>query len=73
MTTLNLGTWIRENVITLVLLVIAVVVLWAGKNGNISKVVTVIGCGLLGLVWLALATTGAGAAIGEWLVSQIRA
>ena len=50
---------------------IAAVVLWAGKNGNISKVVTIMACGIVGLIWLALATTGAGARLGEWAVNLL--
>lgn len=69
----NLNQWIQDNLITLILLLIAVVVLWKGKSGNVSGVVTIVGCGIVGLVWLALATTGAGAEIGQWIVSMVRA
>lgn len=71
MTTTGLTQWIQDNVIVLILLIIAAVVLWAGKNGNISKVVTIMTCGIVGLIWLALATTGAGARLGEWAVNLL--
>jgi uncharacterized RDD family membrane protein YckC len=68
MTGANLGQWIQDNVITVILLLIAVIVLWKGKSGNISAVVTIITCLLLGLMVLALATTPAGPALGKWFV-----
>lgn len=67
----NISQWIQDNVITLILILIAAVVLWAGKSGNVSKVVTIVGASIVGLVWLALATTGAGARLGEWIVSLV--
>lgn len=67
---MNIGTsglqaWIEDNVIQLILLVLAVIVLWAAKGGNISKGVTVIGGALLGLMFLGM--TDRGQEIGDWL------
>lgn len=71
--TTGLSAWIQNNVITIILLLIAATALWAGKNGNISKVVTIAACAVVGVTVLALATTGAGADVGTWLVSLFRA
>ena len=71
--TTGLSAWIQNNVITIILLLIAATALWAGKNGNISKVVTIGACAVVGVAILALATTGAAADIGVWIVSLFRA
>ena len=71
--TTGLAAWIQNNVITIILLLIAATALWAGKNGNISKVVTIAACAIIGVAVLALATTGAATDIGTWLVSLFRA
>ncbi len=71
--TTGLSSWIQDNVITIILLLIAATALWAGKNGNISKVVTIAACAIIGVAVLALATTGAATDIGTWLVSLFRA
>lgn len=71
--TTGLSAWIQNNVITIILLLIAATALWAGKNGNISKVVTIGACAVVGLAILALATSGAGADIGLWIVNLFRA
>jgi hypothetical protein len=70
--TTGLSAWIQNNVITIILLLIAATALWAGKNGNISKVVTIGACAVVGLAILALATSGAGADIGLWIVNLFR-
>lgn len=71
MTTNGLTQWIQDNVITLILLIIAAAALWAGKSGNISKVMTLVACGVVGLIFLALATTGAGTRLSQWLVDLV--
>ena len=71
--TTGLSAWIQNNVITIILLLIAATALWAGKNGNISKVVTIGACAVVGVTILALATTGAAADIGVWIVGLFRA
>jgi hypothetical protein len=71
--TTGLSAWIQNNVITIILLLIAATALWAGKNGNISKVVTIGACAVIGVAVLALATTGAATEIGTWLVGLFRA
>lgn len=68
----GLTAWIQDNIISVLLLVTAAAALWAGKNGNISKIVTILVCVVLGLAILALATTGAGKDLGTWVVSLFR-
>jgi di/tricarboxylate transporter len=68
----NISQWIQDNIIPLILILIAAIVLWKGKSGDIARVVTIVACGLIGLVWLGLANTGAGEAIGEWVATTIR-
>jgi hypothetical protein len=70
--TTGLSSWIQDNVITIILLMIAATALWAGKNGNISKVVTISACAVIGVAVLALATTGAATDVGAWLVGLFR-
>jgi len=71
--TTGLSSWIQDNVITIILLLIAATALWAGKNGNISKVVTIAVCAVIGVAVLALATSGAATDVGTWLVGLFRA
>jgi len=68
----GLAQWIQDNVITIILLIIAAAAFWAGKNGNISKIVTILVCTVLGLAILTLATTGVGKELGVWIVSLFR-
>lgn len=70
--TTNLSQWIRDNVVTLIVLLVAVVVLWAGKSGNISKVVTIVACFLVGLAVLGMATGTNAADIGDWITGLLR-
>ncbi|WP_166843976.1 hypothetical protein [Isoptericola sp. BMS4] len=68
----SISQWIQDNIIPLILILIAAIVLWKGKSGDISRVVTIVACGLIGLIWLGLANTGAGEAIGEWVANMLR-
>jgi hypothetical protein len=70
----GLAQFIQDNVIVILLLVIAAGALWAGKNGNISRVATIAVSCLLGLMVLALAmNNGAlGKELGQWAVGLFR-
>lgn len=71
--TAGLASWIQDNVITIVLLIIVVLILWAGKNGNVSKAVTIFGGLLFGLVALGLVVTpGASEDLGKFIVDLVR-
>lgn len=59
--TSGLSDWLQENVITLLLLLAVAVMLFLGLKGNISKLVTIIGCSLLALFFLGIVITPNGA------------
>lgn len=64
----GLEGWIRENVITLVILILGICVLWAVKGGNLSKAVTIVVGTILGLAMLGLATGTTATDIGDFVV-----
>ncbi len=64
--TSGLATWIQDNIVTLVLIIIAAGVLWAGNAGNISKVVTKVGLAIIGIIFLAIVVTGKYEDVGTW-------
>lgn len=71
--TSGLSAWIQDNVITIILLVIACSILWAGKAGNISKVVTIFACLLVGVVALGFVVVdGAAEDVGKFVVDLIK-
>lgn len=59
--------WIQDNVVTLIILILAVCVLWAARSGNIAKSVTIIAGLILGLAVLGMATGTTAADLGEWI------
>lgn len=61
--------WIEDNVVTLIVLILAVCVLWAARGGNISKAVTIIAGLILGLAVLGMATGSTAADLGEWIAN----
>lgn len=65
--TRGITDWIQENVVTLIILVLAVCVLWAARGGNISKAVTIIAGLILGLAVLGMATGTTAADLGKWI------
>lgn len=70
--TAGIAQWIRDNVITLAILVIAAVVLFSARKGDIGKSITIIAGLLLGFAVLGLATGTTASDIGEWIVSLFR-
>lgn len=69
--TTNLKTWISNNVISLVILVLGVVILFAAKNGNLSKGVTIMGGALIGICFLGLASGTNATDLGTWALGMI--
>ncbi|NUU19521.1 hypothetical protein HP550_19915 [Cellulomonas humilata] len=69
----GIAQWIQDNVVPLILIVIAIGVLWAGNAGNISKAVTKIGVSLVGIAFLAMVVSGSSDDVGQWLVSLVHA
>jgi hypothetical protein len=66
--------FINDNIIQIILLVIAAIALWAGKNGNVSKVATIGVCAVMGLMILALSVNNGalGKELGEWAIGLFR-
>ncbi|MFE5700471.1 hypothetical protein [Rhodococcus koreensis] len=63
----GLRTWIEDNIVFTILVVIACVILTGGLRGNLSKVFTVGGLTLVGLAYLGIATSESAAnGIGNW-------
>lgn len=65
----GLFTWIQENLITLVVLILGVIVLWTARGGNLGKAVTIIGGVFLGLGVLGLALGNNATQLGSFIVS----
>jgi hypothetical protein len=63
--------WIQENVIQLVIVIVAAFALGHGRNGNIAKVITMLGTLFIGLIILALANPTLRNAIIDWFTSLI--
>ncbi|QAY69746.1 hypothetical protein [Xylanimonas protaetiae] len=68
----GIAQWIQDNVVPLILIVIAIGILWAGNAGNISKAVTKFGVTLIGVLFLALVVTGSYDDAGRWLLGLIK-
>lgn len=67
----GLQGWIRDNIVPLILLGIAVIMLWIGGRGDNAGVARR-GVGLLvGLVALGIAVSGNGPAVGQFLAQLI--
>lgn len=64
-------TWLTDNAIPVVILLIAVTVLLAARAGNFSKAVTVVGSAFLGLGVLAMAVPTTAASVGTWVAGLV--
>jgi len=65
--TTSLQTWIRGNVIPLLLLVIAAVLLMVAQRGDNARAVRIVGGVLVALAVLGLSAGGNAEAVGTWL------
>jgi len=65
--TSGLTTWIQQNVLGLVILIIGVVVIMAAHKKNLSNAITMISIVVLGLLVVGLSANGNGVAVGQWL------
>jgi hypothetical protein len=66
--TTGLKSWISENVVTVVLLALAVCILWAARGGNVGKGITIMAGMILGLVALGMASGNNANDIGAFLI-----
>jgi hypothetical protein len=69
--TAGVTDWVKENVVSVVLLILAVLVLWAARGGNVGKGITIMAGMLMGLLALGLATGNNGADLGAFLVGLL--
>ncbi|SED92615.1 hypothetical protein [Rhodococcus koreensis] len=68
----NLQAWIKNNVVFTILILLACVVLTGGLRGNLSKVFTVGGLGLVGLAYVGIASSQTAATgIGNFLLGLV--
>ncbi|PPK63413.1 hypothetical protein V5P93_001086 [Actinokineospora auranticolor] len=64
----GLRTWILENIIPLLLLVVALLLLWlGGGKGDNAGVMRRLGGVIVALAIIGLAVTNAGEGIGRWI------
>lgn len=69
-TTDTLRSWIGDNIVFTILILIACVVLMGGAQGKLSKVFTVGGLSLVGIAFFSLASSeSAATGVGNWLLS----
>lgn len=70
--TSGVRTWIEDNIITVMVLVIGAVILWAAKSGNASKVVSIFGLAIVGLAFLGLASGTNAQDVGTFVVGLFK-
>ena len=63
----SLQTWIRGNVIPLMLLIIATVLLIAAQRGDNARAIRIVGGVLVALAVLGLSTNGNAESVGSFL------
>ena len=66
--TAGIASWIQQNVVTVIILVIAVAVLWAARAGNVGKGITIVAGLFLGVAVLGLATGSTATDLGTFIV-----
>jgi hypothetical protein len=70
-TTGGLQAWIKENVIPLLLLVIAVILFVVAQRGDNAKAMKVVAGVIIALGVLGLATNGRAEGVGVWMASLV--
>ena len=65
--TSGIGNWLRDNAVKVILIVIGLVILMASRRGDHSRVVSVVGLSLIGLMVLGIAFSGSALDVGYWL------
>lgn len=71
--TANLQSWIKDNIIPLLLLLIAVMLLVFAQRGDNAKAMRVVAGVIIALAVLGVATTGRADEVGIWLASLVTA
>ena len=69
--TANLQSWIKGNIIPLLLLLIAVMLFVFAQRGDNSKAMRVVAGVIIALAVLGVATSGRADEVGTWLASLV--
>ena len=69
--TSNLQSWIQDNIIPLLLLLIAVMLFVFAQRGDNAKAMRVVGGVVIALAVLGLATSGRADDVGTWLAGLV--
>jgi membrane-bound ClpP family serine protease len=69
--TSNLQSWIQDNIIPLLLLLIAVMLFVFAQRGDNAKAMRVLGGVIIALAVLGVATSGQADEIGTWMASLV--
>lgn len=68
----GLAQWIKDNLITIIVLILGVTVLWAARSGNIAKAVTIVAGLIIGLGVLGLATGNNATDLGTFITDLFK-
>lgn len=68
----GLKQWISDNVVSLVIVVLAICVLWAARGGNISKGITITAGLVLGVIVLGMASGNTAQDVGNFVVGLFK-
>lgn len=69
--TANLQAWIKDNIIPLLLLLIAVMLFVFAQRGDNAKAMRVVAGVIIALGVLGIATTGRAGDVGNWLAGLV--
>jgi membrane-bound ClpP family serine protease len=69
--TTNLQAWIKDNIVPLLLLLIAVMLFVFAQRGDNAKAMRVVAGVVIALGVLGLATSGRAGEVGSWLASLV--
>jgi membrane-bound ClpP family serine protease len=69
--TANLQAWIKDNIVPLLLLLIAVMLFVFAQRGDNAKAMRVVAGVVIALGVLGLATSGRAGEVGSWLASLV--
>jgi hypothetical protein len=65
----GLKSWIQDNVVTLIIIILGIAILWAARGGNVGKGITIAAGALVGLAVLGMASGNNANDIGTFIVS----
>lgn len=65
------GSWIKDNVVFILLVVIGCVLLTGALRGNFSRVASVFALGIVGLFWVGLSFSGKSDGLSTFLLGLV--